>query len=256
MSRLGKRDPDIEDYYNTIITNYQDKLPLIFGKWQLLVNVFTTVDLLAPYFEAIFNEAVQKPLVSWSINIGGVKELYENIRGISHHRFSKLTQIYESGQDSLKMSRGGDTNRMSFIKEKLSEIWLLLAGSDLTRLMKHIGQQQNYSSMDQTSIVTTLENLFANEITFLFYIFLTRKVQNPPESEVEHTPSMLYDYMESIGYTYGQERIGTPRDLLLNILRRDIEIKNKVMSWVEDSVSYEIQTIDNMRVLQSEIDSD
>jgi DNA-binding PadR family transcriptional regulator len=256
LNRLGQRDPNIENYYNTVITNYQDKIPLIFGKWQILVNVFDTVDLLAPYFEPIFNEAVQKPLVSLSVNIGGVKELYENMREISYHRFSKLTQIYESGQDSLEMSRKGDANRMSFIKEKLSEIWLLLVGSDLTRLMKHTGQQQNFRSINQASIVTTLEKSFANELTFLFYIFLTRKVQNPPESEVERTPSMLYDYMEGIGYTYGQERIGTPRDLLLNILRHDIEIKNKVMSWVEDSVSYERQTIDNMLILKSEIDSD
>jgi len=179
------------------------------------------------------------------------------MRGISYHRFLKLTQIYESGQDSLERSRSrrDDTNRVSFIKEKLSEIWLLFVGSDLTHLMRHIGQQQNYSSKDQTSIVTTLENSFANEITFLFYIFLTRKAQDPPESEGEHAPSMLYDYLESTEYRHEQESTSRPIDLLLDILRRDIEIKSKVMSWVEDSVSYERQTIDNMLNLQSEMDS-
>jgi hypothetical protein len=246
---------DIENYYNAVINNYQDKVPLIFGKWQLLVNVFDTVDDLATYFETIFDKIVRNPLVSLSVNIGGVKELYDSMYGISYHRFLKLTQIYESGQDSLVRDRGGDTNRTSVIQEKLSEIWLLLVGSDLTRLMKHIGQRQNYGSKDQTSIVTTLENSFANEITFLFYILLTRKAQNPPEARGEHVSSMLYDYLESTEYKHDQESSSRPRDILLDILRRDIEIKHKVMSWIEDSISYERQIIGNMLNLQSEIDS-
>lgn len=247
--------PDIENYYNAIITNYQDKVPLIFGKWQLLANVFITVDDLATYFETIFDEVLRNPLVSLSVNIGGVKELYESMYGISYHRFLKLTQIFDSGQDSLVRGRRCDTNRTLVIQEKLSEIWLLLIGSDLTRLMKHIGHRQSYGSKDQTSIVTTLENSFANEITFLFYILLTRKAQNPPESGGEHVSSMLYDYLESTEYKHDQKSISRSRDILLDILRRDIEIKHKVMSWIEDSISYERQIVGNMLNLQSEIDS-
>jgi len=77
LDRLGQIYPNIESYYNTVITNYQDKLPLIFGKWQLLVNVFITVDHLATYFETIFDEMVRKSLISLAVNIGGVKERYE-----------------------------------------------------------------------------------------------------------------------------------------------------------------------------------
>jgi hypothetical protein len=34
----------IKKYYNIVVSNYKDKLPLIFKKWQLLVKVFINVD--------------------------------------------------------------------------------------------------------------------------------------------------------------------------------------------------------------------
>ena len=116
------------------------------------------------------------------MTMGGVKELYENIHRISCHRYSKLTEIYESGWSTLEMSGEDNTNRMSCLKETLSNIRILIVSAELNHLL-NILQNKTYSSIYQTRIITALENSFANEISFLFYIFLARKAETWPESQ-------------------------------------------------------------------------
>ena len=69
------------------------------------------------------------------MTMGGVKELYENIYRISCHRYSKLTEIYESGWSTLEMSGEDNTNRMSCLKETLSNIRILIVSAELNHLL-------------------------------------------------------------------------------------------------------------------------
>jgi len=76
-----------------------------------------------------------------------------------------------SGWSTLEMSGEDNTNRMSCLKETLSYIRILIVSADLNHFIKYIAKQ-DYSSIYQTRIITALKNSFANEISFLFYIFL------------------------------------------------------------------------------------
>src|SRR3954453_449273 len=238
-------------YYNRVVSNYKDKIPLIFAKWQILTDVFNGVDFFMPNFELVFYKEIRTPLISLPMNMGGVKEIYENMRGIAYHGYSKLTDIYKSGVSVLETSTEVDARYyMEFIKDKLSNIELLLQTTDLQRFMGYIAKQ-NYSSIYQTGIVTAIENSFANEVSFLFYISLTTKANFPPQFRDEHImPSRLYDFM-----VHGTERSNVikPRDLLLEILERDIEIQARFLLWMKDLISYEKQIIDHMLDLQSEV---
>lgn len=257
----GHDNYSIEKYYDIVVSNYIDKLPLIFGKWRLLLKVFDMVngvDYLAIVFRQIFDKEMRKSFTTWPLSMDGIKELYENRQRIAYHRYSKLTELYESGWSALEMIKEVNTNRLSIIKEKLDNIELLLVSADLKKFIGYI-TKQNYSSIYQTGIITAIENSFANEISFLFYIFLTRNAEDPPDYGVylgddKINPSNLYESLNPI--QYGNTRPFKPRDFLHDILRRDIEIKDKVMSWMEDLISYERQIVHNMFNLQNEIDSD
>ena len=208
---------------------------------------------MAVQFKPIFDKGIRESLTSLSMTMGGVKELYENIYRISCHRYSKLTEIYESGWSTLEMSGEDNTNRMSCLKETLSNIRILIVSADLNHFIKYIAKQ-DYSSIYQTRIITVLKNSFANEISFLFYIFLARKAETWPESQDERTmPSSMYESMMHIDYLYRQEKNARPKDFLLCILKRDHEIKDRFIQWMEDSIIYEGQIIDHMRQLQDEI---
>jgi hypothetical protein len=149
-----------------------------------------------------------------------------------------------------------NTSLLSIIKETLHNAELLLVSADLKKFMGYISKQ-NYSIINQTNIITAIEDSFANETSFLFYIFLTRNADDPPDYGVELgddrlMPSNLYESTRPI--PNGDARPFKPRDFLLDIVRRDIEIKDKVVSWIKDSITYESQIVDNMLNLQTEID--
>jgi DNA-binding MarR family transcriptional regulator len=258
--RGWRDDYSIEKYYDIVVSNYKDKLPLIFGKWQLLVKVFHMVkgaDYVGRVFTQIFNKQMRKSFTSWPINMDGIKELYENMQRIVYQRYSKLTELYESGWSALETVKEVNTSLLSIIKETLHNVELLLVSADLKKFMGYISKQ-NYCSINQTSIITAIENSFANETSFLFYIFLTRNAEDPPDYGVELgddrlMPSNLYESTRPI--PNGDARPFKPRDFLLDILRRDNEIKDKVVSWIKDSITYESQIVGNMLNLQTEIDS-
>jgi DNA-binding MarR family transcriptional regulator len=241
-----------DNYYKIVVSNYKDKLPLIFAKWPLLLDVFGSTDILARNFLQVFDKEIRTKRISLPVNMGGVKELYKNMYKISHHRYSKLTEMHESGLSALEIC-GKDTNRMSCLNETLSDIELLIVSADLKHFMEYIADH-DYSRIYQKSIITALENSFANEISFLFYIVLARKAVSLPESGDEYTmPSRQYESMMHSEYAYKQKHVAKPRDLLLWILKRDHEIKDRFMLWIEDSIVYERQIINNMLNLQCEV---
>jgi hypothetical protein len=87
-----------------------------------------------------------------------------------------------------------------------------------------------------------------------FLPVLARKAESLLESGDEHTmPSRQYESMRQTEYVYKQKHIAKPRDLLLLILKRDHEIKDRFMLWIEDSIAYERQIINNMLNLQREV---
>lgn len=237
-------------YYSRVALNYKDKLPLIFGKWKLLTDIFFGVGYLMRNFEPVFSKEIRVQLISLPLTMGGIKELYENMRGLAYHRYSKLTEIYESGEAAIDRISEADLSRISQVEKRLFEIDFLLGSADLRRFIGYLAEQ-NFNSFTKTNVLTSIENSFANELSFLFYINLTTKFAYLPQFRDEHViPSMLYDYMITGNE---QRRFVKPRQILTSVLECDDEIRERFSAWYKDSISYEKQIINYMHDLQSEV---
>ena len=57
-------------YYNKVVSNYKDKIPLIFAKWQILTDVFNGVDFLMANFKPVFYKEIRTPLISSAYEYG------------------------------------------------------------------------------------------------------------------------------------------------------------------------------------------
>ncbi|MGA7899928.1 MAG: hypothetical protein WCA39_13825 [Nitrososphaeraceae archaeon] len=237
-------------YYSRVAVNYKDKLPLIFGKWDLLTDIFFGVGYLMRNFEPVFYKDIRVPLISLPSMMGGIKELYENMRGLAYHRYSKLAEIYKSGEAAIDRISESNVSRISHVEKRLFEIKFLLGSADLRKFIGYLAEQ-NFNRLPKTNILSSIEHSFANEVSFLFYINLTTKFAFLPQFRDEHiVPSRLYDYM-SRGNE--QNRFVKPRQNLRSVLERDDDIRERFLVWCKDSISYEKQIIDHMHDLQSEV---
>jgi hypothetical protein len=98
---LFYKDMVFPDYFNKIAKNYQDKLPLIFGKWDILKKV---LKLFAEYnFDIIVNKDFrQRAFNSRSIVEGGNKELLYGIEQIALQNRNGLSNFVLAGEISLR----------------------------------------------------------------------------------------------------------------------------------------------------------
>jgi hypothetical protein len=77
-------------YYNKIASNYPDKLPLIFGKWNLLKGA-VNFDFFPSLFDYLFLD--KSEISSLSVLLGGNKEIYDNIRSDTLGKINKFLQV-------------------------------------------------------------------------------------------------------------------------------------------------------------------
>ena len=82
------------DYYDKIAYNYKHKLPLIFGKWNLLKK---TLKLLSVYnLYMILDKHIRTAKLDTVIR-GGNKELVESLKKIADHNYESILELYTSG---------------------------------------------------------------------------------------------------------------------------------------------------------------
>ena len=86
-------------------------------------------------FESVFYKEVRDQLISLPMNMGGVKELYDNVQAIAYNRYLKLTEIYQTGMSVLETGDNISGSHMLPIEEKLSTIHQHLATADLKKFM-------------------------------------------------------------------------------------------------------------------------
>jgi hypothetical protein len=241
------------NYPSRIALNYKDKLPLIFGKWNLLKDAFFDIDHLMMNFGLVIYKETRKPLILSSVTMGGVKEYYENTLDIASFRSLKLTEIYKSGVSVLKQGKKQgkeiDSDHMLPINKALSNIELRLAMTDLKRFLEYIAEES--CTINCEDIITSIENSFADEISFLFYIALARQAEFLPEFK----DATIFPSLRSKFISYSTERSNLVRSshILRSILEDDDEVRKRFSIWCRDSISYEKQIMDGMLNLQREV---
>jgi hypothetical protein len=228
-------------------------------------------------FQSVFYKEVRDQLIKLPMNRGGVKELYDNMRAIAYNRYLKLTEIYQTGMSMLETEDNISSGSMLPIEEKLSTIYQRLAAADLREFMTNVAEQ-NCANIHISDVLSSIEKAFAYELSFIFYITLTRRANFLPSFTNEHIfPARFVEFMHG----NVKRNIVEPRDILFLILEDDKEMKDEVTKyndvtrkelkemreiakemkdvrdtfslWMKSTISYEDEVIKDMVSLQNEI---
>jgi hypothetical protein len=250
-SRMG-----LYDFYDKVAANYHDKLPLIFGKWDLLKKKSHGM-LIEPYFNVILFDDIRSDVMKVPNLMGGNKEIYENIHALALYTDNKLLEIYnealsvleEHTNDKQSIKRKYST----LVNKKLTEIEALIKYADLKIFAKDL-QQKKYKlrfrnvGLKDLSIayrreLSTLEQIFREEITFLFYSNLSKEKENY-FLEFHPLHSLFLSHKKKDASVVSS--IVPPRSTLLSILHSDNEVKVWFSNRVRDSLTYQKKTLDGM----------
>ena len=188
---LYYRDISFPNYYNKIASNYRNKLPLIFGKWSLLKRILR---IFAAYnFDIILDKELHlRETDKLSVVRGGNKELYDGIWEIVLQTRQQLGYFADMGKTVLLKYISGecegpanqedndhlmnnnvdsqgrpDTQKVYALNKKLNEIMVLLNPLEYV-----FSKPNSIQPEDMGELTRILEDIFADEITALYYIHL------------------------------------------------------------------------------------
>jgi DNA-binding MarR family transcriptional regulator len=267
------------DYYNTIASNYHEKLPLIFGKWKLLKDALN-FDFFLSLFDYLFLD--KSEISSLSVLLGGNKEIYDNIRSDMLGKINKFLKVYDDGISAVQsddfskayLQKGGE--HYQFIQEKLNGIEILLRYTSLKSFAKYMINKKGKSEPDFSSHVSLkdkdmpvwkvnqqlidnrvdekninfdddlpfIEKALADEFSFLVFIGLLR--DNDYRSS---------DYPLTTAFITPSPRLFYPKDFLMQIIRSDVEIRKKLREWIDEATSYQKLALAQMNEIHLELNN-
>jgi len=259
-----------EEHYNLIASNYQDKLPLIFGKWNLVKEALKR-DFYPSIFDYLFLD--KSEILSLSVLLGGNKEIYDNIKSAALNTISKFSRVHDDCISAISSNDCpedfSNSAQYRFVQDKLSEIEKSLTYSDIESFAKHmiskrpkldsphisltfknlpvwkvhkINLNRKEDKFDFEDDLLSIESTLADELSFLFYVGLLR--------ENNHKASF---YPLTIGFiTYPS--IVYPKDFLTQIIRRDDDIRKHMLEWIKQAAAYQSLALDKMNKIYSELE--
>ncbi len=236
---LYYKDMLFEDYYDKIASNYENKLPLIFGKWNLLKKELYTMS--AYNFGIILDRQARSDIMAKSFLEGGNKELYDSVAAVALHSQKQLSELRLKGLteysnyilDPDKQSTEVRKNTAAAY-QMLLQINILLdpyaydpsSFRDLLKGASDISPRQA-EQMSHLYEINILEKAFADEISFLYFLNLRNNYR------FQVVPMDYYDMNLSF----------TPIQHLLKILRHDMQIMELFSTWVRDLSKYQEEVL-------------
>jgi hypothetical protein len=261
---LYYNDISFIEYFEKIVANYKDKLPLIFGKWKGLKNILR---LYAAYnFDVIIDKEIRlRDYDKFSVIRGGNKELLDGIREIMLQTRQQIGRFIDTGEaiwlNYISGARYGyegpenqhgdylikndidvsgkqpDQQRVHLVRKRLVEIMILLNPVECG-----FSESIGLSPKVITQLSQQLEQLFADEITTFYYFHLYFDF----EFYTRVSEPMKYYHTRVFGNTSGhQDNHGLPlrpissrpKDCLTLILQSDKErplISEWFYRWIHD----------------------
>jgi hypothetical protein len=270
---LHYNDISFEDYYDKISSNYQNKLPLVFGKWNLLKKILKTIS--AHNFGIILDRQTRSNAMAKSFLDGGNKEFYDSLIGVALHSRNRLSEFYAKGLMEFSnyvtgaISQFPDKNTMearSYLYQKTGAVYQMLLKVNILidpstydpvsfqEMVKNEAPSDiiNPQQAERVSCyygIDIIEKAFAEEITFLYFLNL----HNNYRFQVM-LPKNYYDFQESkIRELNDVEPSLLPMQCLLTILKHDGQIREWFLAWVEDLVRYQQEILGTMDDFYNEI---
>lgn len=249
---LYYRNISFVDYYDKIASNYEDKLPLVFGKWRLLKNILRSYS--AYNFDIILDKELRLGDSNMiSIISGGNKELYYSIREIILQTRRQIGHLADAGwiawlkytanvlyeyegpqnQDNdylmnqdIHVQSGPDMQKVDVVKKKLDEIIILL------NPLEH-GFSKSTSLQPEVirEILHQLEKLFADEITAFYYFHLYYDYEF--KGRISEPTKYYFSFKGGNQFPISEK----PKSCLLSILVNDKEkplISEWFSRWMQD----------------------
>jgi hypothetical protein len=233
------------DYYNKTTLNYQEKLPLIFGKWELLEEILDFSSFPSIFDYLLRDYKSKSEILSLPLSLGGNKEIYDNIRSATLNTINKYFMVYEDGIRALESvdcpEESRNTAYYRLILEKINEIEMSLRYTELKSFGKYMKNKKSVKS-NSVDISATfeddlhfIEKALADEFSILFYVGLMR--------ENSHKAS---DYPLTTDFIRSNPGRDCPKDFLDRIVARDVEIHDKLKGWISESETYQQEALNKM----------
>lgn len=262
-------------YYDKIASNYPEKLPLIFGKWDLLKS-----DLRFEIFPSIFDYLFldKSEISSLSVMLGGNKEIYDNVMAATLASVNNLSMVYDAGITALNYDNLEEflsDEHYTLIRDKLDKIERILRYSSLESFHYYMMKRRseisdlNYAHVSLTNKhmpvgevsqkmemkqeerkfkvrdeLHFIENAIAEEFSFLFYIGLLRS-----------NTYRASDYPLTIGSIIANYDTVYPNWFLMKIVHEDAEIRNRVLGWIDETLNLQGLALEKIKQISAEIQS-
>ena len=240
----------MQNAIDLIADNYTESLPLIFAEWDLLKRVLKILSIYN--FDIIIGLKQSIDDRVTSILSSGTKEYYDDMTGITAYSRKQLMDISYKGITVCKeFERKRGNTKIEAVYNKLIEIQGLLG----------------YSTSDAFLDRSKLEQAFANEISFHYFLNLNHDTFIPPLNAMEY-----YTEIETLLAEDGHDKFlsteydrysFTPqldhlepislRRRLLDILDNSSVIRNALMNWINDCIIFHKQTEAIMNKFHKEI---
>jgi hypothetical protein len=226
-----------EEYCEKLALNYQDKIPLVLGKWHILKKgIYDHDKIPAENLKQLFYSRERIAGLD-SVLLGGIKEYYEGIEILTKQTFSKLKRIHECGEQLLSepLEEQLDSNFQLLLARKLDEIDKDLSKRDLQRFIERLSDESNPQILrkDPTSIfeedLKYMEKAYSDEVSFMFYMFL-----------YTYSPNYKYEprYSKLFPSVFLKNDIGRTYSTFIDVLN-DKDILKLLVNWLNDSVIYQ-----------------
>jgi hypothetical protein len=257
---LYYNDMVFEGYYDKIASNYEKKLPLIFGKWNLLKKDLYTMS--AYNFGIILDRQARSDIMAKSFLEGGNKELYDSVGAVALHTKKQLSELFRNGiteyfnyiSDPDKQPEVRKNTAAAF--QMLLKINILLDPyaydpSSFRDLLKKealtgIINSKQAEQMSHLYEIDIIEKAFAEEITFLYFLNLRNNYRFQDVLPMEY-----YDQKQL--YNDDMKLSLAPMQYLLRILRHDKQIKELFSTWIQDLSKYQEEVLRTINGFYKEI---
>jgi hypothetical protein len=262
---LYHKDLSIQEYYERIVHNYKEKLPLIFGKWQVLKSIY---GLHTVYnFDIILDKEVRSNELKKPIYEGGNKEFYEAIESLSAKGRKEMVKIQSAGLQGLFNYRAGmiyadpDMTKMQPLIYKILEILSLSSPLDFDpasyiQTMKEATNDEKSDIGLETMLsvsnlykIETIERAFA-ELATLYYYF---NLQSEFDTVTQQTKYSRRKGIEDTNSLNGSYYPLTGRQIAVSIFCKDAEIKEWFSDWIKDLIYHEHEKEVAMEIVRNEM---
>jgi hypothetical protein len=234
---LYNKQLSFEEYCDKIASNYRTKLPLIFGKWDLLTEVLKELAIYNLVMILYKDETSSSNTNLNSIMLGGSKELCDGIRTISSYNAKLMEDFLNRGQEFFdkvitKMSLGASGwEKIDSVTDKFREASALLIPANMKE-----------SSTYTNELFEKMEQSFAEEITALYYMNLNSNI--PLNATIPKNHPLFREHSEMLNHS--------PREYLSLIFQNDKgkpSLKEWFSSWMNDLTGLQQEISENTKKL-------